>query len=459
MSKVKTRQLLLLVCFLLFLFIRVGYSTEPVLVEFLFYEPCATCPKMQQQHEIYLNNSRLIDSIESDYKSNVSVKRIYFYSKEGLEKIQKYGIGLEDWNAIIINGERVILGSANETYVRKVVESYLYGSVYDVAIVKVTSSRAIVKIGEKINITVTVKNVGIENESFIKVNAYCNESLVGTQTITSMIPDQELSLMFVWDTTNQTQGKYSIKSEAEPVTNETSLVNNVYIDGLVEVTSSSSANLVAMLMLALSFGFFETFSPCLIILLSFLLSYTLGSTPFFKESFLKVMTFGAGFLSATLFLAIAFGLVFLSMPMLQYSLTWAVCIFAGVFGFYLLGALRIQSEKMPLQSKPLIRKLAGKYGITYVGLFLLGFIFYFLDPCIAPIFVSMLPLLSPETLFFNLLMFCVGAVIPFIGIGVFAGSVSKLARSTYRHRFKIRATSGLILIGYALYLIIFHLLK
>ena len=51
-----------------------------------------------------------------------------------------------------------------------------------------------------------------------------------------------------------------------------------------------------------------------------------------------------------------------------------------------------------------------------------------------------------------------GAIIPFIGIGIFAGSVSKLARVTYRQRFLIRAISGLILIGYALYLIVFYLL-
>jgi len=55
-------------------------------------------------------------------------------------------------------------------------------------------------------------------------------------------------------------------------------------------------------------------------------------------------------------------------------------------------------------------------------------------------------------------MFCLGAVIPFIGIGVFAGSISKLARSAYRHRFEIRAISGLILISYALYLTIFYLI-
>lgn len=169
------------------------------------------------------------------------------------------------------------------------------------------------------------------------------------------------------------------------------------------------------------------------------------------------MIFGTGFISATLLLAIAFGLVFLSTPILQHSLTWVVCVFAVVLGLNLLGVLKIPS-RIPLQSKPLLKKLAGKYAITFAGLFLLGFIFYFLDPCIAPIFVSMMPLLLPETFFFTLLVFCLGAIIPFIGIGVFAGSVARLVRSTYRQRFKIRAISGLILISYALYLIVFYLI-
>jgi len=237
--------------------------------------------------------------------------------------------------------------------------------------------------------------------------------------------------------------------------NETNFDDNVYVyDGKIEVVqpSSDSLTFIAITALAFSFGFFETFSPCLIILLSFVLSYTISEEPHFKGSFLKVMVFGIGFVFAALLLGIAFGLFFLSMPALQHSLTWIVCIFAVIFGLNLLGLL-----KAPFQTKPLIRKLARKH-VTYAGLLLLGFTFYFLDPCIAPIFVAMLPLLVYDVLPLILFVFCLGAIIPFVGIGIFAGSVSKLARVTYRQRFLIKAISGLILIGYALYLIIFYLL-
>ncbi|MDH5783513.1 MAG: hypothetical protein OEZ35_07625 [Candidatus Bathyarchaeota archaeon] len=437
-------------------YVRVSYSTEPVVIEFLYYEPCPTCPSEQEQYQIYLHNSQVVENIQGDYGSKVSVNQIYAYSVEGLQKIEQYDIGITDPNAIVINYERVYSGYVNITRVREIVNAYLTDSVHDISIIKVTLSNSMVELGEKINITITAKNSGIENESF-NVNLYCNEILIGTQSVTSLSSNQEFSTIIIWDTTNQTSGDYIITAEAEPVANETNLANNFYIHGKIEVKTPFSTSPIAIVMLAFSFGFFETFSPCLLVLLSFVLTYTIGETSHSKESFLRVMIFGTGFLSATLLLAIALGLIFLSSPILQHSLTWVVCVFAVVLGLNLLGVLKIPS-RIPLQSKPLIKKLARKYVITYAGLFLLGFTFYFLDPCIAPIFVSMMPLLLPETLFFTLLVFCLGAIIPFIGIAVFAGSVSKLARSTYRHQFKIRAISGLILISYALYLVIFYLI-
>jgi len=216
---------------------------------------------------------------------------------------------------------------------------------------------------------------------------------------------------------------------------------------------STPSGLMAVLMLAFWFGFFETFSPCLIVTLSFIASYTLGKTTQFKESFYRVMTFGIGFVSAAVLLGLAFGLAPLSIPTLYIFLTWIVCIFALFFGLNLLGLLNVS-----FQMKPLIRKIAKKYAAIYAGIFLLGFIFYFLDPCIGPIFFSTVPLLLPASFPIILFVFGLGAIIPFVSVGIFAGSLSKLARNMYRHRLKIRAVNGSILIGYALYFIVVYLL-
>jgi cytochrome c biogenesis protein CcdA len=270
--------------------------------------------------------------------------------------------------------------------------------------------------------------------------------------ITGLTSNETHLVFFIWDTTNKNPGDYSVRVTAESVPDEINLLNNALAYSKIRV-KASPLSLIAMLVLALSIGFFETFSPCLIVMLSFILSYAMDNTSGYGASFLQVMLFGAGFVSAVAFLGLAFGLVFLSMPTLRISITWAVCIFAILFGLNLLGL-----SKMPFETKPLIKKLARKYVVTYIGIFALGFVFYFLDPCIAPIFVSMVPVMFSGALPLILFVFCLGAIIPFVGIGLFTGSVSKLARSTYRHRSAIRCISGLILIGYASYLIVFDLI-
>ncbi len=219
-------------------------------------------------------------------------------------------------------------------------------------------------------------------------------------------------------------------------------------------------HLATTLALAFTFGFFETFSPCLVILLSFVLSYTIDKNSQFGARFAQVMAFAVGFVAATIlvFSALALGLVVLSLMLgIQHVLIWVVGVFAMLFGLNLLGFDVLRFFGIRLETRPLMKKLTKKYVSAYPGLVALGFIFYFLDPCLAPVFVAMISAFSPTVLleFLPLILFAfgIGVMIPFIGIGVLAGSISKLARSTYRHKAKIRAISGLILVVYALYLL------
>jgi cytochrome c biogenesis protein CcdA len=70
----------------------------------------------------------------------------------------------------------------------------------------------------------------------------------------------------------------------------------------------------------------------------------------------------------------------------------------------------------------------------------------------------MLPILSPQNLLIIIAFFCIGLMVPFFFMGLLAGSISKLARATYKNRSRIRAVSGVILIAYAVYIILFYLL-
>lgn len=325
---------------------------------------------------------------------------------------------------------------------------------HDVAVISVIPSQSIVIMGEKMNFTVRVGNKGTEIESF-DVHMFYGESLVDTLPIVNLGLDEEKILSFVWDTANVAADSYSISALAGPVVDETFVADNSYVYGKVEVASRvSPSNAMAVFALAFSFGFFETFSPCLLALLSFILSYTVGEVTRHREGFLQVLFFGIGFVVAAVSVGLTLGLMFLFEQTYHRILTWVVCALAILFGLNLLGLFRSISP----ETKPLVQSLSKKYAFTYGGLLLLGFLFYFLDPCIAPVFVAMLPLLTHEYLPLIIVVFSLGVVLPFILVGVFVTSISTLARGTYRHKSKIRAVSGLILIAYAVYLIIFYLL-
>lgn len=230
--------------------------------------------------------------------------------------------------------------------------------------------------------------------------------------------------------------------------------------------SETNFPLTFILISSYTFGFFETFSPCLIALLSFILSYTIVESTNSRRKILQITSFSFGFAVAAvfIFLVAVFGVVALSVIFnVQEILMWAVSIFAIVFGLNLMGITFSKKEaKQAELTKPLIQKLARRYVITYFGLTLLGFTFYFLDPCIAPVFVAMISTYPPSTLFSHLPLilglFCLGVLTPFMIAGVFSTYISKLARGVYRHKAKVRAVSGAILVIYATYLILTRLL-
>ena len=448
MSTSDLRRVALILCLLSLFFVRAGYSAEPVVVEFFFHEPCNTCPTAQEQYRTYQHNTELIDNIEKDYGPMVQVNRTWFYNS--IRALEEYNLTIpEGWNAIVVNREYVITGFADEAFVRDLIEfSWNSTMAHNVTIFDALPSSRNVEAGDVVDISVTVKNEGDYLECF-NTTVYYGSEFIATEYVDSLPPNATAPLIFHWKTEGIADGNYTLLARVETVENGTVISNDLRSAGVVEVKKRYELwGLLSILALAFSFGFFETFSPCLIVMLSFILSYAIGETTRFRESFSQVMVFGGGFLLAALLLGLTFGLVFLSLPTLTFYLTIGVSILAILFGFNLLGLL-----KVPIETKPTIQKLAKKHVVTLLGLFSLGFLFYFLDPCIAPIFVSMIPLLFLQDLALILLVFCVGAMIPFVAIGLSAGSISKLARSTYRNRTILRAISGLILIGYALYLI------
>ena len=117
-----------------------------------------------------------------------------------------------------------------------VTDIYYKISCRDVAITEITVPVDLVIRGETISINVTAMNRGTESETF-EVQCHANSTLVGSETI-SLIPGQNQSLTFQWNTTNFSSGKYVINATAIAVPREGKLQDNYLSYGLVEVRAN-----------------------------------------------------------------------------------------------------------------------------------------------------------------------------------------------------------------------------
>lgn len=112
------------------------------------------------------------------------------------------------------------------------IDGYFCSLIRDVSITYVAPSRDWAYVGWKLNITITVKNLGNITETF-DVEAYYNDHLIGTATVTDLHPESEINVTIAWDTSVVPEGNYTIKALATGVPYEYDKTNNVFIDGTV----------------------------------------------------------------------------------------------------------------------------------------------------------------------------------------------------------------------------------
>ena len=213
---------------------------------------------------------------------------------------------------------------------------------------------------------------------------------------------------------------------------------------------------------AFSTGLVSGLSPCLMAMLGFILSYTSGTVSSFKSGMFRVSVFGIGFVSALLLIGALLTAVLMWVPSFTATMTWAASVLIIVVGLNLVGLLPIPSGLRSLSQKLGSRgrvELAQRYRATTIGLFSLGFVFYFVSICTAPLSFTVLPTLSAPNNIYLLPLFGIGALLPFLVVGIVAGGSPTLAkRIGQQHRLKIRALSGAILLVYSVWLIGFNLL-
>lgn len=114
----------------------------------------------------------------------------------------------------------------------------------EISVTDVKASPSTVEVGDSVTINVTVINRGYKNETSIDVSVTTPSppspsfNRIGTKTIPSLEPDQEITLTFIWNTKGVGKGEYAVRAEAEIVPEEVDITDNVLdMEGTVKVTS------------------------------------------------------------------------------------------------------------------------------------------------------------------------------------------------------------------------------
>ena len=270
--------------------------------------------------------------------------------------------------------------------------------------------------------------------------------------------------------TSAVNSTYIMKEPDQPITKET-LADA--IDAYLGKTDTNPLSLfvrsferlvASEIFLAFSLGLMNGFSPCLLAMLAFILTYSAGTSASLKVGLIRSITFALGLVTAIvvaaiLILPVGFYFLFQLTVYLQ-AITVVIAVILTIVGLNLIGVLNL-----PISSAPLIQRLAKDYFFSNLaGLYALGILFFFVKvPCaLFGFFILLATHFVTEEMAINLslfLAFSLGIMVPIIGVGVVGSGAPKLAREIVeKHRLKIRALSGLVLIVYATYLVLWQVL-
>jgi hypothetical protein len=162
--------------------------------------------------------------------SATKIATIYF-------QVQSYGCTALDLHDTDLKNE---LGGS---IAHDVGDGFFCTLIADVAIGSVEPSTDMVYSGRPVNITVIAANLGDTTETF-NVTVYYDSTPIGTQTVHDLLPGQNQTLVFSWDTTGlEPCTIYEITAEASTVDYELDLSNNILTaDVIVQIKILGDVN-------------------------------------------------------------------------------------------------------------------------------------------------------------------------------------------------------------------------
>lgn len=217
---------------------------------------------------------------------------------------------------------------------------------------------------------------------------------------------------------------------------------NEYLTKGKDEQSNGYINADLNLPFAYSLGFLAGFSPCLMAILGFLLSFTAGTSSSTKNGMMRAMVFGLGLVSSYIVLGLCLLSFRKSIPSLE-GFSYITGILIILIGLNFMGIL-----KSPVALDNYFQNSARRYAGTLGGIFFLGILFSFVKvPCTAPMLLVLLNKTITSGTANNLILllaFSAGVLTPFIGVGLIGGyTLSKQIRS---YKIYLKKISGLVLI-------------
>jgi len=206
---------------------------------------------------------------------------------------------------------------------------------------------------------------------------------------------------------------------------------------------------------AFTLGFFSSFSPCLMAVLSFILAYTAGTSRKKSEAMAKSMFFGLGLVIMYTFIAVMMALLGKQLTNFKFYMSLFGSIITFLLGLNLINYV-IQAIELPVSTKNFSSQMVKRFvsGKGLLGAVILGVIFSAVKlPCAAPALVVILTqIVDKGDMAFGITLiasFSVGVMLPFFFIGLLSGGttdVAKKVRWSKHFRALIWGGSGIVVI-------------
>jgi hypothetical protein len=135
---------------------------------------------------------------------------------------------------------------------------------HDIGITGITASKTVVGQGFNLNINITIFSYGDLTETF-NVTVYCNETAITlpngeNYTTVTLASGESTTVAIAWNTSGFAYGNYTIWAHAEPVSGETDIEDNTFVDGYVfvsipgDVNGDKKVNILDCILIANHFG-------------------------------------------------------------------------------------------------------------------------------------------------------------------------------------------------------------